>query len=257
MDIQTHTLVLMQRTNKLSSRMFYDYESVYAAMEGIIALFEEKLKNERAKVETLKYTENDVEAFIDDLADVVCLIREELSPGVYGYAPKNAAWLKQFIRPVLARKAAALAKIHGGAPSSSNARASFGTRMDHGAPGGGGRGGAGGPRKGGNGNGHGNGNKAATDGDINKRLGNKGGNKKANAEPGIFVVPSTIGKGVSKRKGGNKGNAAVDLSGKGGVQLMTQAYAQKMNLVGNGASLAGGNRGNGNGGGGGKGKKRH
>ncbi|KNE59406.1 hypothetical protein AMAG_03689 [Allomyces macrogynus ATCC 38327] len=103
----SHTLLLIQKTQKVSSRTFYDYDDEDKAAEGIIQMFEDYLKNTN-KTSQITYVEDDVYNYIDAWADLVALVRQPFPNGQFAYAPKDPAWLKQCIRHVLLKKAGQL-----------------------------------------------------------------------------------------------------------------------------------------------------
>ncbi|KAJ3375961.1 hypothetical protein GGF31_000027 [Allomyces arbusculus] len=103
----SHTLLLIQKTPKTSSRTFYDYDDEDKAAEGIIQMFEEYLKS-TSKTSQITYVEDDVYQYIDHWSDLVALVRQPFPNGQFAYAPKDPAWLKRCIRHVLLKKAGQL-----------------------------------------------------------------------------------------------------------------------------------------------------
>lgn len=81
-DVQTslptnaprHTILLVQADRSPRSRTFYDFESKTAAMDGVVRLFEENLKNQHKAARTITYDVADLFAFIDSLGDISCLM---------------------------------------------------------------------------------------------------------------------------------------------------------------------------------------
>jgi hypothetical protein len=69
-----HTILLVQADRSPRSRTFYDFESKTAAMDGVVRLFEENLKNQHKAARTITYDVADLFAFIDSLGDISCLM---------------------------------------------------------------------------------------------------------------------------------------------------------------------------------------
>eukprot|EP01099_Mayorella_cantabrigiensis_P004609 TRINITY_DN349_c0_g1_i1.p1 TRINITY_DN349_c0_g1~~TRINITY_DN349_c0_g1_i1.p1 ORF type:complete len:103 (+),score=18.37 TRINITY_DN349_c0_g1_i1:82-390(+) len=87
-----HTIVLVQFTPSRATRTFSDFETVSAAMDGIIGLFENKLRDLNPQVRLLRYELDDLHRYIDSLPDLICLIWEE---NIKGYVPCNKDWIKE------------------------------------------------------------------------------------------------------------------------------------------------------------------
>ncbi len=73
----SHTVILMQFTGDDNSRTYLDFETVNEALEGILQIFEQKLKTvaqqEMSTTQTLTYSLADLIAYLDKLQDCCCL----------------------------------------------------------------------------------------------------------------------------------------------------------------------------------------
>ena len=68
-----HTIVLLQKTKNPVSRTFSDYETVQLAIDSIIKLYEQRLKELNPTVRNITYDVKDLHAYIDHMGDVVLL----------------------------------------------------------------------------------------------------------------------------------------------------------------------------------------
>lgn len=103
----SHTVVLMQFTTDDNSRTYLDFDSINDALDGVIQIFEQKLKQvhaqeHHASTPTLTYTLADLINYLDKLADVSCLTYND-SQKVY--MPHGRDWLKSKIYVALRRQA--------------------------------------------------------------------------------------------------------------------------------------------------------
>lgn len=99
-----HTILLVQPTQSKKSRTFDDYETVNAAMDGVCRLFEQKLKERFPNRRNITYDINDLFGFIDELADLSCLV---FNPQVRAYSPYGKDWIKKRVFAHLKRQATA------------------------------------------------------------------------------------------------------------------------------------------------------
>ena len=68
-----HTILLVQ-AGAVGSRTFSDYETVSAAMDGVCAMFEKRLKSLNPSMRQITYDINDLFTFIDSLPDLSALV---------------------------------------------------------------------------------------------------------------------------------------------------------------------------------------
>eukprot|EP00238_Polyblepharides_amylifera_P004479 CAMPEP_0196576666 /NCGR_PEP_ID=MMETSP1081-20130531/5875_1 /TAXON_ID=36882 /ORGANISM="Pyramimonas amylifera, Strain CCMP720" /LENGTH=104 /DNA_ID=CAMNT_0041895343 /DNA_START=112 /DNA_END=426 /DNA_ORIENTATION=+ len=87
-----HTILLMQTTQNKESRIFYDYETVPLAMDGVCQMFEKKLKELNPTLKNITYDITDLYTYVDKLADMSALV---FSPQVNAYLPYNKEWIKK------------------------------------------------------------------------------------------------------------------------------------------------------------------
>eukprot|EP00803_Ostreobium_quekettii_P000934 evm.model.scf_414EXC.2 EVM.evm.TU.scf_414EXC.2 scf_414EXC:12463-16251(-) len=69
-----HTILLIQGTRNKATRTYLDYESVPLAMDGLINLFEKKLRELNPSIRSLTYDINDLYQFMDDMEDISALV---------------------------------------------------------------------------------------------------------------------------------------------------------------------------------------
>lgn len=69
-----HTIVLVQFTTAQTSRTFHDFESLNDALDGIVKMYEQKLKQLNPSLRHITYDINDLFEYIDALADLSCLV---------------------------------------------------------------------------------------------------------------------------------------------------------------------------------------
>uniref|UniRef100_D3TNV4 Enhancer of rudimentary homolog n=1 Tax=Glossina morsitans morsitans TaxID=37546 RepID=D3TNV4_GLOMM len=98
----SHTILLVQPGNRPETRTYSDYESVNECMEGVCRIYEEHLKRINANTPTITYDISQLFDFLDQLADISCLVYQK---STNTYAPYNKEWIKEKIY-VLLKKAA-------------------------------------------------------------------------------------------------------------------------------------------------------
>jgi len=97
-----HTILLIQTSNHVKSRTFHDFETITLALDGLLNLFEEKLRSQNPRQKQLTYDINDLYRFIDDLPDLSALV---FNQQLAAYEPHNKEWLKQKLLVNLRRQA--------------------------------------------------------------------------------------------------------------------------------------------------------
>lgn len=98
----SHTILLLQSTNKLDSRTYSDYESVDECLDGICKVFEEHLKKRNPNSPSITYDISELFEFIDQIADMSCLVLQKQSGQ---YKPHDKGWIKQEIFQLLRKQA--------------------------------------------------------------------------------------------------------------------------------------------------------
>ncbi|XP_075988873.1 enhancer of rudimentary [Anticarsia gemmatalis] len=98
----SHTILLVQPGPRPETRTYSDYESVNDCMEGVCKIYEEHLKRRNPNTPTITYDISQLFDFIDQLADLSCLVYQK---STNTYAPYNKDWIKEKIY-VLLRQAA-------------------------------------------------------------------------------------------------------------------------------------------------------
>ena len=116
----SHTILLLQSTNKLDSRTYSDYESVDECLEsknmnairklsyiwfnlGVCKVFEEHLKKRNPTSPSITYDISELYEFIDQISDLSCLVFQKQTGE---YKPHNKEWIKQEIFQLLRKQAA-------------------------------------------------------------------------------------------------------------------------------------------------------
>jgi regulator of PEP synthase PpsR (kinase-PPPase family) len=89
-----HTIVLVQFTQNRSSRTYNDFESVADAMEGILKLYEQKLKEQSPNMKSITYDIKDLYEYIERVTDLSCLV---YNPQLQAYVPCGKDWIKRRI----------------------------------------------------------------------------------------------------------------------------------------------------------------
>ena len=69
-----HTIVLIQHTNVYSSRTYIDFPTVGAALDALVKLYEQKLKELNPSVPHITYDIADLYRYYDSLFDVCALV---------------------------------------------------------------------------------------------------------------------------------------------------------------------------------------
>ncbi|XP_078515581.1 enhancer of rudimentary homolog isoform X1 [Lissotriton helveticus] len=101
-QIKSHTILLVQPTKRPEGRTYADYESVNECMEGVCKMYEEHLKRMNPNSPSITYDISQLFDFIDDLADLSCLVYRA---DTQTYQPYNKDWIKEKIYVLLRRQA--------------------------------------------------------------------------------------------------------------------------------------------------------
>lgn len=83
-------------------RTYADYEPVNECMEGVCEMYEEHLKRMNPNSPSITYDISQLFDFIDDLADLSCLVYRA---DTQTYQPYNKHWIKEKIYVLLRRQA--------------------------------------------------------------------------------------------------------------------------------------------------------
>jgi len=100
--MSSHTILLVQPTRKPEGRTYSDYESVNDCMEGVCKIYEEHLKRLNPSSPQITYDISQLFDFIDELADLSCLVYQKNSQT---YLPYNKDWVKEKIYILLRNQA--------------------------------------------------------------------------------------------------------------------------------------------------------
>jgi hypothetical protein len=69
-----HTIILLQHTGSFETRSYLDFQSVNAAMDGVVKLYEHKLKQLNPSVPDITYDLSDLNSYLDSLYDISALV---------------------------------------------------------------------------------------------------------------------------------------------------------------------------------------
>ncbi|KAM3188472.1 hypothetical protein ACTXT7_000169 [Hymenolepis weldensis] len=98
-----HTILLLQQqVKKPDSRVWADYETVNQFLEGVCKIYEEQLKQQNPTAPTITYDISQLFEFIDQLADLSCLV---FNPHSGTYVPHTKEWIKENIYALLRKQA--------------------------------------------------------------------------------------------------------------------------------------------------------
>ena len=100
----SHTIILIQYTNQYNSRGYLDFPSVGDAMDGLVKMYELKLKELNPSKSNITYDIQHLYDFLDTLTDLVALVFDKNSGK---YEPKDKEWIKEKIMAHLRRQAGA------------------------------------------------------------------------------------------------------------------------------------------------------
>mmetsp|Transcript_11009 Transcript_11009/g.15841 ORF Transcript_11009/g.15841 Transcript_11009/m.15841 type:complete len:103 (-) Transcript_11009:60-368(-) len=100
--MSTHTIVLCQFGNKLTTRQWSDYETVEDAMDGICQMYEHRLKKLNPNRKKITYDISDLFNFVDDLPDLSALVFNARDAS---YTPRNKEWIKDRVFQHLKKQA--------------------------------------------------------------------------------------------------------------------------------------------------------
>ena len=98
----SHTILLVQPGSKPETRTYSDYDSVNECIEGVCKIYEEHLKRQNPDIPSITYDIAQLFDFIDQLADLSCLVYHR---DKNMYAPYDKKWIKEKIYVLLRRQA--------------------------------------------------------------------------------------------------------------------------------------------------------
>lgn len=74
MQATKHTIILIQHTGSFDTRSYLDFQSVNSAMDGVVKLYEHKLKQLNPTVPNITYDISDLNSYLDSLFDISALV---------------------------------------------------------------------------------------------------------------------------------------------------------------------------------------
>lgn len=89
-----HTILLIQKSRLKGTRTFTDHGSVAAALESVLDMYENKLKESNPEVKHITYDIRDLNEFLDSLVELCALV---FSPQTQSYVPQDKDWIKNKI----------------------------------------------------------------------------------------------------------------------------------------------------------------
>ena len=69
-----HTIILIQTDSNYSSRSYMDFQGVNAAMDGVVKVFEHRLKELKPNSPQITYDISDLYNYLDELPDLCALV---------------------------------------------------------------------------------------------------------------------------------------------------------------------------------------
>ncbi|KAK1943511.1 Enhancer of rudimentary [Phytophthora citrophthora] len=97
-----HTIILVQYTRDPNSRTYLDFESVNGGMDGVVKMYEAKLKQLNPNMKNITYDIQDLYTYIDSLTDLSALV---LDLETKTYLPCGKEWIKKKVFQVLKNQA--------------------------------------------------------------------------------------------------------------------------------------------------------
>jgi hypothetical protein len=88
----SHTIVLVQFSQNKNSRTYADYPTIPKAMDGIVKLYEARLKELNPRMGNITYDVKHLVAYIDQLPDLSALV---LDKKTRQYKPHGKDWIKK------------------------------------------------------------------------------------------------------------------------------------------------------------------
>ena len=90
-----HTILLIQfNESDTCSRTYIDFDTLSGAMNGLCQIFEQRLnthKKETSGDQKVEYVMKDLVKFLDNLADLSCLVHDDVQKI---YIPHGKDWIK-------------------------------------------------------------------------------------------------------------------------------------------------------------------
>eukprot|EP00941_MAST-03F_sp_MAST-3F-sp1_P001648 g1648.t1 len=98
----SHTIILVQFSPNRNSRSYADYPTLPKAMDGIVKLYETRLKELNPNTSNITYDIKHLVAYIDQLPDLSVMVLHE---GSGKYSPYGKEWIKTRVFQHLKRMA--------------------------------------------------------------------------------------------------------------------------------------------------------
>ena len=101
-NINDHTILLLQMDSRVSTRIWADFGPVSDAINDIIRLYEDHARSQRLHTSpSISYELTDIYRFIDSLHEACCM---QFSPKTNQYIPHDKTWIKDQILNALSPK---------------------------------------------------------------------------------------------------------------------------------------------------------
>ncbi|KAI8363145.1 enhancer of rudimentary [Mortierella sp. GBAus27b] len=88
----SHTILLVQKTQAPSSKTYIECSSVATAMDEIISMYEEQLKNKYPHKERIEFDVNEVLDMVFHLPDCAALVFDQKTST---YIPHDKSWIQK------------------------------------------------------------------------------------------------------------------------------------------------------------------
>jgi len=96
----SHTVLLLQFTGDENSRTYLDFDTINDALDGVVQIFEQKLKTVNTEANQITYSLVDLINYLDRLDDMSCLTYNDIQKV---YIPHGRDWIKSKIYMALKR----------------------------------------------------------------------------------------------------------------------------------------------------------
>eukprot|EP00798_Chlamydomonas_sp_ICE-L_P018858 gene18858-25411_t len=95
---KNHTIVMVQTSKHDSTRFYFDHASQAEAIEGVLRMYETRLKELNPGAKTITYDLTSLTQYMDDLREINIL---SWDPTIQGYKKWDRKWLKAKLQELL------------------------------------------------------------------------------------------------------------------------------------------------------------
>lgn len=98
--MSTHTILLVQENDDITTRVWEQCENLEAAIRKVIEWYEDLLKTLNPGMKHIKYSAVDLLRYMDGLNELVCL---SLDSKTNAYVPRSRDYIKQKVQQFLVK----------------------------------------------------------------------------------------------------------------------------------------------------------